>query len=34
MGLDNAITIHPVSKPRPAGLSARIKTPTGVVVLD
>ena len=34
MGLDNAITIHGVSQQRPPGLFARIKTPTGVVVLD
>jgi Glyoxalase-like domain len=34
MGLDKAIAIHPVSEQRPAGLSARIKTPTGLVVLD
>jgi len=34
MGLDHLITFHPVSKQRPPGLSARIKTPAGVVVLD
>ena len=34
MGLEKAISIHPVSKQRPPGLSAHIKTPTGVVVLD
>jgi hypothetical protein len=34
MGLDQAITIQPVSKQRPPGLLARIKTPIGVVVLD
>jgi len=34
MELDNLITFHPVSKQRPPGLSARIKTPAGVVVLD
>jgi len=33
MGLDQAITIQPVSKQHPPGLSARIKTPIGVVVL-
>ena len=34
MGLDDLITFHAVSKQRPPGLSARIKTPAGVVVLD
>jgi len=34
MGLGDFITFHPVSKPRPHGLLARIKTPAGVVVLD
>ncbi|WP_319406876.1 VOC family protein [uncultured Desulfosarcina sp.] len=34
MGLDHAITVHPVSKQRPPGLLAKIKTPIGVVVLD
>ncbi|WP_372681985.1 VOC family protein [Desulfosarcina sp.] len=34
MGLDHLITFHPVSKQRPPGLSARIKTPAGVVVMD
>ncbi|MEE4113978.1 MAG: VOC family protein, partial [Desulfobacteraceae bacterium] len=33
MGLDHLITFHAVSKQRPPGLSARIKTPTGVAVL-
>lgn len=34
MGLDHAIMIHPVSKQRPPGLLAQIKTPIGVMVLD
>jgi hypothetical protein len=34
MGLDHLITFHPVSKQRPPGLSARIKTPAGEAVLD
>ncbi len=34
MGLDHAITIQPVSEHRPRGLSARIKTAAGIVVLD
>ena len=34
MGLDDAIAVHPPSEQRPPGLSARIKTPAGVVVLD
>ena len=34
MGLDHLITFHSVSKQRPPGLSARIKTPAGVAVLD
>lgn len=34
MGLDHAITIHPASKNQVQGLSARIHTPTGMVLLD
>ena len=34
MGLDHLVTFHPVSKQRLPGLSARIKTPAGLVVLD
>jgi hypothetical protein len=34
MGLDQVITIQPVSKQGAPGLLARIKTPIGVVVLD
>jgi hypothetical protein len=34
MGFDHLITFHPVSKQRPPGLSARIKTSAGVAVLD
>lgn len=34
MGLDHLLRFHPVSKQRPPGLSARIKTPAGVVVMD
>jgi len=34
MGLDHLITLHPVSKQRPSGLLARIRTPAGMVELD
>ncbi len=34
MGLDDTMTVHPPSQQRPAGLSARIKTPAGVAVLN
>ncbi len=34
MGLDDTITIHPVSERQSPGLFARIKPPTGVVVLN
>jgi hypothetical protein len=34
MGLDNVIAIHPLSEQHPHGLSAQIKTPVGVVVLN
>ncbi len=33
MGLEGSITIHPISEQRPPGLSARIKTPAGIVIL-
>lgn len=34
MGLDNAITIHPVSAQRPPGLVAHVMAPAGAVLMD
>ena len=34
LSLEQTIAIHPVSKQQPPGLSARIRTPNGVVVLE
>jgi hypothetical protein len=34
IGLEDSITIHPVSERRTPGLSARIKTPAGIAILD
>ncbi|BBO70442.1 glyoxalase [Desulfosarcina alkanivorans] len=34
LGLEGTLTIHPVSGPQPPGLSVRIETPAGTVILD
>ncbi len=34
MGLDGIFTVHPASSTQPPGLSARIRTPLGVAMLD
>ena len=34
LGLEGTLTIHPISEPQSPGLSARIETPAGIVILD